>query len=216
MIEIQVPIKGEMNDIVNMLQENGLTLVHYGRVVANYYLPKDAVVDDPSKLKDLCVRIRKCVKDEFVDDYAIYHWEWIDENLSDKKDEKEINIDGKDKIIEIENNLLNDGYKLIYTDIKDDNILVKNADDIFTEDNIIFQIQDLKGIGLTCATDRGIYKGLPEEEQRRLLIKDMNEYGLEEISKEDINRFGLLDDPNYKPMNLEEVIEYLKEYVKNK
>ena len=216
MLEIQVPIKGKMNNVIKMLEDNGLTLVHYGRMVANYYLPKDTVVEDTSKLKDLCVRLRYCVKEDYGEAIAIYHWQWIDDSLCEDKTKKEIEIQGLDNVLGFEDRLLKEGYKLVYTDIKDDNILVKNSDNIFADDNYVFQIQDLKGIALTCATDRKLYEGLPEEEQRKLLLRDMHEYGLEETSTEDINRFALLDDPNYKPMTLTETIDYINKWLDNK
>ena len=56
MLEIQVPIKGEMNDVIKMLEDNGLTLVHYGRVVANYYLPDNQLIENTKNLKEKCIK----------------------------------------------------------------------------------------------------------------------------------------------------------------
>ncbi len=204
MLEIQVPIEGNERDIVEMLKEKGLPLVHHARVIANYYLPPNETIDDITKIKEKSLRLRKGVTNNYHEGFSIYNWQLLDSSLNNNTNSKEITIESDAKSIELEKKILKNGFKLIYTDDKTDNV--------FMNDEYVFQIQNINGIGLTCSTDKKLYANESEEIQRKLLLNDILKFGMKYKSTNDVNRFNLLLDKNYKPITLSDVINILKDY----
>lgn len=196
-LEVQPLIEGDIESVVESLINDGFKLIHYGRVIANYYIDKSIEVTDTSKLKDLCVRIRKLKKDEYNEGFSLGNHKLLPEQYRLNTIEKEISI-SDEEAKQYEEMLLNNNYELIYTDDKLDRVLIK--------DNLVFQIQDLKNIGLTNAAFLTDSIDISDKTEN-YLYDSMEKYGIKVINKESVNRFNLKDN---KVLSINEIIEEMK------
>ena len=186
-VEIEVPIKGKKEEIEKTLLENDFEVFFKVLTITSYYLPNNENIGNHKTLKDRCKRIRYVVPiDKFINANQDYR-KWIKRyNADECKTE--------------ENELLDKGYKKIYTDIKTD-FVYKNK----KNEDMFFQIQDILEDCLIVAYDNKNYYEYEESQQREMLLSDVKKYGIKIIDENNIDRFKLVG--NIK--SIEEIIEIL-------
>lgn len=204
--EIEFFVEKSLEENIKILKRNGFNEMFHVRTIANYYLPSNVELNDIRDVKDKCIRIRKSVRNDYSEGFKLGNSGILDKDkysdyYSDEVCEIEIKTDKE--ALDLENRLLSDGYKLIYTDDKDDNVYEINNREI------VFQLQDLKDIGLIIAYDNSKYYGLDKYKQTLELIKDVEKYGIRFKGYDKVNRFSKLNDKNYKPISLKNVIDLL-------
>lgn len=190
-VEVEIPIKGNKQDIDKMLLNNGFEEFYKVITISSYYKLKKDNDFNHSTLKSRCKRIRyvePLVK--FENDYQNYK-EWIKEYKYEE-------------CINDENELLNNGYEKIYTDEKTDYVY-KNEKDMY------FQIQDIKGDCLIIAYDNKNYYEFDEIIQRKKLIQDILKYGIEILDEENVDRFKLIG----KTLTIKEIIDKMNDAILN-
>lgn len=190
--EIEMPIKGTLEEIENKLLLNGFEVFYKVLTITSYYLPENETTEEHATLKERCKRIR------YVEPIAKFKNKWQDY----EKWIKEYNIDDCKKE---EKELINNGYLKIYTDEKTDCVYKK-----IDEEKMYFQIQNIKDDCLMIAYDNEKYYNLEKEEQRRLLIEDVRKYGIDIIDDKNIDRFKLVG----KTLTIEEIINKMNEQIK--
>lgn len=192
-VEVELPIKGNKDDIDKMLLNNGFEEFYKVITISSYYKLKEDNDMSHSTLKSRCKRIRYVEPiTKFKNDYQDYQ-EWI----------KEYNYE---KCVNDENELLNNGYEKIYTDEKIDYVY-KNK----TKKDMYFQIQDIKDDCLIIAYDNKNYYEFDEIIQREKLIQDIYEYGIEILDNKNVDRFKLVG----KTLTIEEIIEKMNDAILN-
>lgn len=192
-VEVELPIKGNKEDIDKMLLNNGFEEFYKVITISSYYKLKEDNDLNHSTLKSRCKRIRyvePLVK--FENDYQNYK-EWIKEYKYEE-------------CVNDENTLLNNGYEKIYTDEKTDYVY-KNKD----EKDMYFQIQDIKGDCLIIAYDNKNYYEFDEITQRKKLIQDILKYGIEILDDENVDRFKLIG----KTLTIKEIIDKMNDAILN-
>ena len=191
-VEVELPIKGNKEDIDKKLLSNGFEEFYKVLTITNYYKLKEDNDLNHSTLKSRCKRLRyvePLVK--FKNDYQDYK-EWI-KNYKYEECSNE------------ENELLNNGYEKIYTDEKTDYVYKnKNEKDIF------FQIQDIKGDCLMIAYDNKNYYQYDEITQREKLIQDILKYDIQILDYKNIDRFKLI----CKTLTINEIIDKMNKAIK--
>lgn len=80
-------------------------------------------------------------------------------------------VESESKLLEKEQELIKDGYKKIIDTIKFDH---QYCNDTMKSK---VKLQDIKDIGLIVYYDNPNYYSYPTEEQRKLLLKELNSYG---------------------------------------
>ena len=187
--EIELPIKGNKEDIEKMLLAKGFEIFYKILTITNYYLPINESMENHRTLKERCKRLR------YVEPMTKFKNEWQDYEQWIKK----YSIQECKKE---ENEILKQGYKKIYTDEKTDWVYKKTD-----EEKMYFQIQDIKADCLMIAYDNENYYELDRKEQRKKLIKDVEKYGIEIIDIDNIDRFKLIG----KVLTIEEIIKKMEE-----
>lgn len=192
-VEIELPIKGNKEEIDKLLLNNGFEEFFKVITITSYYKLKTDNDLNHDTLKSRCKRIRYVEPlSKFKNEKQDYK-KWITKyNIKRcKKDE--------DK-------LLNEGYEKIYTDEKTDYVYKNKSDP-----EMYFQIQDIKDDCLIIAYDNKKYYDFDEETQRKKLIDDVCKYGIEIIDKKNVDRFKLIG----KTLTIEEIVDKMNYYVKN-
>lgn len=189
--EIQVEIKGNKEEIEKLLLKQNFEVFYKVLTITDYFLPINDNNLEHSTLKDRCKRLRYIEPlEKFYNNQHNY--------------ERFIKQYDITECMKKEQELLKSGYKKIYTDEKTDFVYkYKNENDIY------FQIQDIKDNALIIAYDNKKYYHLPECEQRKLLINDVLKYGIEIIDTKDIDRFKGLG----KILTIEEIISKMNEVI---
>ena len=191
--EIELPIKGKKEDIEKILIENNFEIFYKVLTISNYYAPINEYLEDHKTLKKMCKRLR------YVEPTIKFKNEWQDYEQWIKK----YNIEECKKE---EDEILNQGYKKIYTDEKTDWVYKK-----VDKDKMYFQIQDIKDDCLMIAYDNEEYYDLERNEQRKKLIEDVEKYGIEIIDTDNIDRFKLIG----KILTIEEIIQKTEDVLNN-
>ena len=189
--EIELPIKGNKEDIEQRLLFNGFQIFYKVLTITNYYLPVNESLENHNTLKERCKRIRYVEPmTKFKNEWQNYE-EWIkDYNIEDcKKEEEEI---------------LKQGFKIIYTDEKTDWVYKK-----IDEKKMFFQIQDIKDDCLIIAYDNEKYYDFDSTKQRKCLIDDVEKYGIEILDINNIDRFKLIG----KVLSIEEIVRKMKDVI---
>lgn len=184
-VEVELPIKGNKEDIDKILLNNGFEEFYKVLTITDYYKLKEDNDLTHSTLKSRCKRLRyvePLVK--FKNDYQDYK-EWI----------KNYRLE---ECLNEENALLNNGYEKIYTDEKTDYVY-KNK----IENDMFFQIQDIKDDCLIIAYDNKNYYKFDEVTQRKKLIQDILNYGIEILDNKNVDRFKLIG----KTLTINEIID---------
>lgn len=189
--EIEIPIKGTLEEIENKLLLNGFEVFYKVMTITCYYLPENETTENHLTLKERCKRIR------YVEPMSRFKNEWQDY----EKWIKEYSVDECNKE---EQELLNKGYRLIYTDEKTDFVYKK-----IDEEKMYFQIQNIKDDCLMIAYDNEKYYDLEKETQRKMLIEDVKKYGIEILDDKNIDRFKLVG----KTLSIEEIISKMDKQV---
>jgi len=192
-VEIELPIKGDLDKINKQLLEQGFEVFYKVLTISDYYLPINDNDMEHSTLKERCKRIRyiepvekfytpQHVYKKFIKNYEI--------NECKKEEQK----------------LIDSGYKKIYTDEKLDFVYkYKN------EDKMYFQIQDIKDNCLIIAYDNEKYYNYPPKEQKDLLIKDVLRFGIELLNTDNIDRFKGVGNI----LTIEEIINKMNKVLEN-
>ena len=186
--EIELPIKGKKEDIEKVLLANGFEIFFKVLTITSYYLPENESLENHNTLKERCKRIR------YVEPMTKFKNEWQDYEKWIK------NYDIEDCIKE-ENNLIQSGFKKIYTDEKTDWVYKKKD-----EEKMYFQIQDIKDDCLMIAYDNEKYYDLEKIKQREMLIEDIQKYGIKILDTVNIDRFKLIG----KVLTIEEIVEKME------
>ena len=187
--EIELPIKGNKEDIEKRLLTNNFQIFYKVITITNYYLPINESSKNHDTLKERCKRIRYVEPmTKFKNEWQDYE-QWIKNyNIQEcKREEYEI---------------LKQGFKKIYTDEKTDWVY-KNIN----EGKMYFQIQDIKDDCLMIAYDNEKYYNLDNIEQRKRLINDVEKYGIEIVDLHNVDRFKLIG----KVLTIEEIIKKLED-----
>ncbi len=187
--EIELPIKGNKEEIEEILLANSFQIFYKVLTITSYYLPINESMENHRTLKERCKRLR------YVEPMTKFKNEWQDYEQWIKK----YSIQECKKE---ENEILKQGYKKIYTDEKTDWVYKKTD-----EEKMYFQIQDIKDDCLMIAYDNENYYDLDRKEQRKKLIKDVEKYGIEIIDIDNIDRFKLVG----KVLTIEEIIKKMEE-----
>lgn len=190
--EIELPIKGNKEDIDKLLLNNGFEEFFKVITITNYYKLKTDNDMNHKTLKSRCKRIRYVEPLSKFKNKNQNYKKWITK-YSVQKCKKE------------EEKLLNNGYEKIYTDEKTDYVY-KNK----TNNEMYFQIQDIKDDCLIIAYDNKNYYDLPEDVQRKKLINDVRKCGIEIIDETNVDRFKLIG----KTLKIEEIVDKMNHYVK--
>lgn len=186
--EIELPIKGKKEDLEKKLLDNNFEIFYKVLTITSYYLPKNESLENHRTLKARCKRLRYVEPiTKFKNKWQNYE-NWIkDYNVEEcKKEEHEI---------------LSQGFKKIYTDEKTDWVYKK-----IDEENMYFQIQDIKGDCLMIAYDNEKYYNFDSIEQRQYLIKDVEKYGIEILDTSNVDRFKLIG----RVLTIEEIVNKMK------
>ncbi len=191
-VEIELPIKGNKEDIDKLLLNSGFEEFHKVITITSYYKLKNDNDMNHNTLKSRCKRLR------YVEPLSKFK----NKNQSYKQCITKYNVK---KCKKDEEKLLNDGYEKIYTDEKIDYVY-KNKND----DEMYFQIQDIKNDCLIIAYDNKKYYDLPEDEQKKKLINDVRKYGIEIIEDNNVDRFKLIG----KTLTIEEIVDKMNYYRK--
>ena len=186
--EIELPIKGKKEDIEKVLLANGFEIFFKVLTITSYYLPENESLENHNTLKERCKRIR------YVEPMTKFKNQWQDYEKWIK------NYDIEDCIKE-ENNLIQSGFKKIYTDEKTDWVYKKKD-----EEKMYFQIQDIKDDCLMLAYDNEKYYDLERIKQREMLINDAQKYGIEILDTVNLDRFKLIG----KVLTIEEIVEKME------
>ena len=190
-VEIELPIKGKKEDIDKLLLSNGFEEFHKVITITSYYKLKNDDDMNHDTLKSRCKRLRYVEPlSKFKNENQNYKQCITKYNLNECKKEEE--------------ELLNNGYEKIYTDEKFDYVY-KNK----VEEEMYFQIQEIKDDCLMIAYDNKKYYSLPEDVQREKLINDVCKYGIEIIDEKNVDRFKLIG----KTLTVEEIVDKTNYYI---
>ena len=199
-IEIELKLKSTIQEIENLLLNQGFSILFKVRTIANYYSAQSFTRQE---LKQKTVRIRTSISKDgkkFHNNFRV-----LNLNLFDKRksfNEFEMHAD---EVLELERKLKQSGFNHILTDDKSDYVYLSPN---FKEDNIAFQIQNIKGVGLIIAYSNNLYSTLDEKRQRWRLIKDIRKYKIPIESNKQIDRFKpILESSTKNKMTIEHIIE---------
>ena len=191
--EIELPIKGRKEENEKRLISNGFQIFYKVLTITSYYLPINESIENHNTLKERCKRLR------YVEPMTKFKNEWqYYEQWIKKYNVHECKIE--------ENEIIEKGYKKIYTDEKTDWVYKK-----IDEEKMYFQIQDIKDDCLMIAYDNEKYYDLKRNEQRKKLINDVEKYGIEIIDTANIDRFKLIG----KVLTIEEIIKRMEDTLNN-
>lgn len=81
------------------------------------------------------------------------------------------------------------------------------------DNKLAFQIQDIKNDCLMLAYDNKEYYEYNKEIQRKLLINDVEQFGIKIKDYNNINRFRLLQNNKDIKMTIEEIVNQMNNYI---
>ncbi len=193
-IEVELKIVGTLEDNEKLLYKKGFILFYKRHIMTNYYLPPNVNMDEPD-LKSKCIRIRKSIR--------------LDTNGTDIDGKSLMNPKGEPddkKNLKQEKKLLKKGYTLLFTDDKLDWVL---KDKNFDENRIVFQLQQIAGIGLIVAyVNKNYYDTI---DQRERLIRDIKNAGIKLLDYENVDRFSIIKNTDRLMLPFNEVVKCLNE-----
>ena len=172
--EIELPIEGNKDDIEKILLKNNFEIFYKVLTITNYYVPINEDISQHFKLKEKCKRLR------YVEPVCKFENKW--QNYKDWIKHYDLT-----ECIKEEKKFIGEGYKKIYTDVKTDYVY-KNL----LEDDMYFQIQDIKNDCLIIAYDNKKYHNIERSKQRKLLMQDVTKFGIKILSENNIDRFRLI------------------------
>ncbi len=191
-IEVELKIAGTLEDNEKNLLSRGFILFYKRHIMTNYYLPPNVSLDEPD-LKSKCVRLRKSIRNDTdgtdIDGISLM-------NRKGEPDDK--------KNLKQEKKLFKQGYTLLFTDDKLDWVF-KDKD--FDNNRIVFQLQQIAGIGLIVAYDNRHYYDTPDQRER--LIRDIENAGIKILDYENVDRFSIIKNADRLKLTFNQVIDKL-------
>ncbi|MFI3307349.1 MAG: hypothetical protein R3Y21_02160 [Mycoplasmatota bacterium] len=159
--EIALKVDYDLDYCGKLLESNGFKNINTYYTNDEYYA-KELNVKDEDSLKESCVRIRRCRKNNDIF-CIVYNY-----NIFDTKHENHFESDEEEikKIIELLNK---NKYKLILD--------TKKIDYQYNYDKKCIQLQDIEKIGFVLYYDNKDYYKYDEDKQRKLLVDELNSYG---------------------------------------
>lgn len=191
-IEVELKIAGTLEDNEKLLLSKGFILFYKRHIMTNYYLPPNVSLDE-SDLKSKCTRIRKSTR--------------LDTNGTDIDGVSLMNPKGEPddkKNLKQEKKLLKKGYTLLFTDDKQDWVF---KDKNFDENRIVFQLQQIAGIGLIVAYDNRNYYDTIDQKER--LIRDIENAGIKILDYENVDRFSIIKNEDRLMLSFNQVVDRL-------
>ena len=167
-VEIGIKLNKDFEYYDKTLKDNGFINVFKITTYDIYYT--DKILDNLSEneIKESCIRLRSHDKSKYK----------IQNCLIDNFNEKEIS---NNELNDFENKISKLGYRKIFNTQKNDFHYYKNGM------SSKIQLQNIKDIGLLLYYDNKDYYKFEEEEQRKMLIDELNSYGFDF----DYNKLGL-------------------------
>ena len=160
-VEVAFKVSQKQAKCEKLLKKAGYELFWKAKTRDLYFTTTELVPDmSEQELKFSCVRIRNSNGGYSVDNFSLF----------DKSKPDKFKCD-KSKANEIEEMLLEKGYKKVFDTLK--------TDCVYKKGNAYHQLQNIDEIGLLdYACDEDI-KDLPEDEQYVILKKEMEDIGIE-------------------------------------
>ena len=157
-VEVGFKLNHEFEYYDKLLKDHGL--INEFNIITHdlYYTNKDLNDLTENEMKNSCIRLRSCNNK----DYEVHN------NLINDLNIKNVTLDSLE---EFEIILLKYGYKKIFDTIKKDHHYFKDGM------NSKVQLQEIKDIGLLVYYDNSNYYEYDLNNQRKLLIDELNSYG---------------------------------------
>lgn len=159
-VEVGIKLDRDLNYYNKVLTSNGLVNDFKVSTHDIYYTNKDLDGLSENQMKNACIRLRSCNDSDFDIQNKM--------NLHLLKNKIK-----KNKLLKFEKKLEKLGYRKVFDTFKEDYHYFKEG---MTSK---IQLQQVKDIGLLVYFDNRVYYELPEEEQRKKLIDELNSYGFE-------------------------------------
>ena len=159
-VEVGIKLDKEFEYYDNMLKNNGL--VNEFNVITHdlYYTNKDLEGMTENEMKNACIRLRSCNGEKYK----------VQNNLIEKLDVKEVkNSPLRLKLFERKLNKF--GYKKVFDTTKKDSHYCKEG----MAGKV--QLQQIENVGLLVYYDNKEYYEFELDEQRKMLIDELNSYG---------------------------------------
>ena len=159
-VEVGIKLDKEFEYYDNMLKNNGL--VNEFNVITHdlYYTNKDLEGMTENEIKNVCIRLRSCNGEKYK----------VQNNLIEQLDVKEVkNSPLRLKLFERKLNKF--GYKKVFDTTKKDSHYCKEG---MTSK---VQLQQIENVGLLVYYDNKEYYEFELDEQRKMLIDELNSYG---------------------------------------
>lgn len=157
-VEIGIKLEHDLSYYDKVLNNDGLINDFKVKTHDIYYTNKDLNGLSENQMKNACIRLRSCNDEDF--------------NIQNKMNlhifRNKVKIK---KLSKFEKKLEKYGYKKVFDTLKEDYHYFKDG---MTSK---VQLQQVKDIGLIVYFDNKVYYDLPEEEQRKKLIDELNSYG---------------------------------------
>ena len=193
-VEIELKIIQAPEEVEKILLNQGFTIHHKVRTVANYYTNQQF---SPLglDLKEKSVRIRTSSNIEHEPKnkkikFSIRNSGYLCKRGTFGQNEQKFSLA---KTKRFEKKLLKKNFKLVLTDDKTDYVYFHPD---FENNKIAFQIQNIKGLDVIVAYDNSLYTNLSADKQRKKLIEDVKNFGIEIESETQVNRYeSLLKNP---------------------
>lgn len=157
-VEVAFKLDKDFNYYDELLIKNGFSCT-YKVVTHDIYFTKTNLDGMSEKdMKNACIRLRSCNNSDFI----------IQNNYDKWILRKRVKVKDIDKFI---NKMIKRGYKMVFDTNKNDYHYR------LSEYENAIQIQDIDNIGLVLYYDNSEYYGKSLDEQRKLLIDELNKYG---------------------------------------
>ncbi len=175
--EVSLKISGKQTTIVNELLEQGFTTLWKVKTIDRYYKRKESVA---VSLKEKCLRLRKV--ESLINNKISYYFE--DYSLLSSLEEQKLDVF---KVLNDDNfnNLKNVLREMDFQEF----LSTSKIDCVLKKGNYIFQIQDIENFGLIVSYDNEDYSNFDYQEQRKILIADLEKFGFKIIDYEDFDKF---------------------------
>lgn len=176
-IEVSFKISGNQMTVVNKILTKGFTLLWKVKTIDKYYCKPNSNI---TNLKEKCLRLRK-VESLSNDSITYYFEDYSLLNVSEKNKLNDFKILKEDDYNYLDETLKKMNFKEFLTTNKIDYVLKK--------ENYIFQIQDIKDCGLIVSYDNEDYSNYNYQEQKSLLIADLEKFGFQIVDYEEFDKF---------------------------
>ena len=156
--EVGFKLKNSYDYYDRVLKDHGLINDFNVTTHDIYYTNKNLDNLSENEMKRACIRLRSCNDSNFE----------IQNNLLPELGVEEIN---SGSLVEFENSLAKFGYKKVFDTVKFDHHFCKDGM------NSKIQLQEIENIGLLVYFDNSDYYDYDLDEQRKMLIDELNSFG---------------------------------------